>query len=254
MSDYVEFTPDGLVVHKWNIKKHKFVQKKPKKMTVITHLRSRCDISEGTTLGQIFNAVDKYELLKMVISQYSWCRQLESFHAQAKEKRHVEKKEQEVEYLELYHHPEVYKTSETKKHPGGTREKTIVVDFNTSIGFHGIGTDSNGESVNYAVSYSPMWELVDLPVKLNKKFDVYEPMDVRNFKKQEKLLTATREFTLLDVLDAIYWDISFMGGPENNAEFIGQMSERIDQIENGNIPMIPIEQVFTGLRGEECEP
>jgi hypothetical protein len=253
MSDYVEFTPDGLIVHKWNGKKRKFIQKKPKKLTIITHLRSRCVIAEGTTLGQIFDAVDKYKLLKMVISQYSWCRQLESFHAQAKERRYVENQE-EIQYLELYHHPEVYKTTETKKHPGGTRERTIVVDFNTSIGFHGIGIDSNGSTINYSVSYNPMWELVDLPVKLNKTFDVYEPLNLDGvYKKPEKLLTSTREFTLLEVLDAIYWDISFMGGPEENAEFIDQMSERIDQIENGNIPMIPIEQVFTEMKDQESD-
>ena len=267
MSEHIEFTPNGLVLHKWNGNKRKFVRKRPKKLSIITHLRSRCEIAEGTTLKQIFETVDKYKFLKLVISQYSWCRQLDAFHAQAQEPMRDDPDDTDpLEYLELYHHPEVYKLTEKKKHPGGMRERTITVDFDTSVGFHGIGPTKEEDGLanrtdgktNYSVSYSPMWKLADLPVKLNKTFDVYEPFDTNNpRKKPEKLLTATREYTLLEVLDAIYWDISFMGGPEDNANFLDNMKETVDQIKNGEVPMIPIEQVFTDMKedmSEEGEP
>jgi hypothetical protein len=139
------------------------------------------------------------------------------------------------------------------------RERTITVDFDTSVGFHGIGPAKEDMkiaarpdgNINYSVSYSPMWKLADLPVRLNKTFDVYEPFDTNNPKKRpEKLLTATREYTLLEVLDAIYWDISFMGGPEDNANFIERMNDEMDQIKSGEVPMIPIEQVFTDMKEE----
>jgi len=260
MSEHIEFTPNGLVLHKWNSSKRKFVRKRPKKLSIITHLRSRCEIAEGTTLKQIFETVDKYKFLKLVISQYSWCRQLDEFHAQAQEPQRFDPDDTDpLEYLELYHHPEVHKLTEKKKHPGGMRESTITVDFDTSVGFHGIGPakeDMKSAALpdgnkNYSVSYSPMWKLADLPVRLNKTFDVYEPFDTNNPKKRpEKLLTATREYTLLEVLDAIYWDISFMGGPEDNANFIEQMNETMDQIKSGQVPMIPIEQVFTDMKEE----
>jgi len=256
MSEHIEFTPNGLVLHKWNSSN----RKRPKKLSIITHLRSRCEIAEGTTLKQIFETVDKYKFLKLVISQYSWCRQLDEFHAQAQEPQRFDPDDTDpLEYLELYHHPEVHKLTEKKKHPGGMRESTITVDFDTSVGFHGIGPAKEDMksaalpdgNINYSVSYSPMWKLADLPVRLNKTFDVYEPFDTNNPKKRpEKLLTATREYTLLEVLDAIYWDISFMGGPEDNANFIEQMNETMDQIKSGQVPMIPIEQVFTDMKEE----
>lgn len=261
MSEYIEFTPKGLVLYKWNSKKREFIRKRPKKLTIATHLRSRCEIAEGTTLKQIFEAVDRYRLLKLVISQYSWCRQIDAFHAQAQEPNRFDPDDTDpIDYLELYHHPEVHKATETKKHPGGLRERTITIDFETSVGFHGIGSAVGKEddlacrkdgNIQYSVSYSPMWKLAELPVKLNKSFDVYEPFDPNKHnrnKHPEKLLTATREYTLLEVLDAIYWDISFMGGPDDNAEFLEHMNETVDQIKNGEVPMIPIEQVFTELK------
>lgn len=54
-------------------------------------------------------------------------------------------------------------------------------------------------------------------------------------------------------MDAIYWDISFMGGPKDNEEFIEDMNERLKDIELGIVKTIPAEQVFNklGLKAPE---
>ena len=262
MSEHIEFTPKGLVLHKWDEDKRKFVRKRPKKLTVCTHLRSRCEIAEGTTLRQIFEAVDRYRFLKLVIGQYSWCRAIDEFHAQAQEPMQRREDAEQIDYLEIYHWPEVHKYTEKKKHPGGTRERKIVVDFDTSVGFHGIGPAKGDDlqystdgTIPYSVSYSPMYEIADLPVKLKKEFTVYTPFEPGKKTEDREILKATREFTLLEVLDAIYWDISFMGGPDDNAEFLGCMNERMEEIESGQVPMIPMEQVFpTDENAEENDP
>lgn len=275
MYDHIEFTPDGLIVQKWSVAKQKNIRKRPKKLTILTHLRSHCEIAEGTTLRQIFDAVDKYKLLKLVVSQYSWCRDIDKFHAQAREsKRNSDNQaaghyydlcdssqkllgplnvdDSEIEYLEIHHYSELHKLR-------NTQEK----DFETFVGFTGIGAATKDYpsnrpdgKVSYAVSYSPMWELADLPVKLNKSLNVSEPWESgkhnRN-KLPEKILTATRQFTLLEVLDAIYWDISFMGGPQDNANFLEEMKETVEEIKNG-LPMIPIEQVFTDMKEDPDKP
>lgn len=266
MSEHIEFTPNGLVLHKWSASKRKYVKKKPKKTTIVTHLRSRCEIAEGTTLKHIFETVDQYKFLKAVVSQYSWCHHIDEFHAQAQEPKYSDSdpdNETKLEYLEIYHSPEVHKFTEKKRHPGGTRERTITVDFETQAEFHGIGLPTKDYpsmrpdgKVVFGVSYSPMWELADLPVKLNKSFDVYEPFDSSKHNrntKQEILLTSKREFSLLEVLDAIYWDISFMGGPQENAKFIEEMKDDIQKINDGTMPLIPIEQVFTDLKDKPSE-
>lgn len=260
MSERIEFTPDGLVEYKWDGEKKKYIRKRPKKKQILTCLRKNCEIAEGTTLKQIFEAVDRYQLLKLVISQYSWCHDIDAFHAQAQEPQRFDPDDghEVIDYLEIHHYPEVHQFTEKKKHPGGTRERTITVDFETEVAFHGLGpVDEKSEypqsankdgMVQYSVSYSPMWKIADLPVKLNKTFEVFEPFT--NYKQgvpRVKLIDATRGFTLLEVLDAIYWDISFMGGPTENASFLESMKETVESMKNGEIPLIPAEKVIDDL-------
>ena len=66
MIEYVELTPNGLFVHKWDGKKQKTVKKRAKKLSVCQYLRCNCKIAEGTTLQDIFNIVDNNKLLKIV--------------------------------------------------------------------------------------------------------------------------------------------------------------------------------------------
>jgi len=269
MSEYLEFTPDGLFAYKWNGKKRKTIRFRPKKLSIGTQLRSRCEIVEGTTLRNIFDAVDRYKLLKLIVAQYSWCRQIDEFHAQAKEPMRDDPDDKDpLTYLEIYHHPEVHQFTEKKKHPGGMRERITTVDFEISDGFHGIGPApkskeddpayrSDDGNIQYSVSYSPMWKLADLPVKLNKEFNVYEPFDASKHKRgnpPQKLLTATRDYSLLEVLDAIYWDISFVGGPAENAAFIEGLNDTMEKIKNGQVAMIPMEQVFKDLKDKDETP
>ena len=84
-----------------------------------------------------------------------------------------------------------------------------------------------------------MYDLVDLPVILKKEFVINEPW--KPDKKSEKILESKREFTFLEVLDAIYWDISFMGGPADNQEFIEDMKGRLEGYNSGNLEASPWE-------------
>ena len=228
MSDQVELCADGIFTHKWDGEQKQYIRKRVKKMTVCTQLRNNCVIAPGTTLGQIFAAVDKYKLLKLFISQYSWCQAIDEFHAQALEPiRNFS--EEKMTHLEIYWHSEVNMFTEKIKHPGGLRERIKSADFELSVDFHGIGPSDDDKTNQYSVSYSPMYDLVDLPVILKKEFVVCEPW--KPDKKSEKILESKREFTFLEVLDAIYWDISFMGGPADNREFIEDMKSRLDDSE-----------------------
>jgi hypothetical protein len=101
---YVKFTPEGLFLYRWNGKKRKYIRSRPKKKTICTHLRSACEIAEGTTLKNIFDTVEKYKLLKFFISQYSWCSAIDEFHRDVEETWRYEEKEDKdkIEYLEVY--------------------------------------------------------------------------------------------------------------------------------------------------------
>jgi hypothetical protein len=253
MSEYIQLEPKGIVLYKYDSKREKYVRQRPKKLTILTHLRSDCKIKEGTTLKDIFHGVEKYKLLKLVISQYSWCREIDEFHAQAEEPMRSDPSDTDpLSYLEIYWHPEVHLFNETIKHTGGHKTKLRTACFDASCGFHGIGPVGESrkddpfykgcDTINYSVSYSPMWKLADLPVKLNKEFTIYEPFPFKG-KAPESLLKAKKDFCLLDILDAIYYDISFMGGPADNAEFIEEMCQRVEDIKSGVCKTIPWDDV-----------
>ncbi len=268
MPETLALSPDGLHVFRFSRKRQGLVRCRPKRRTVLTHLRSQCEIVEGTTLRDIFEVVDRYPLLKRVIAAYSWCREIEEFHAQACEPMR-EKEPGEgnppIEYLEIYHHADVYQSTKSPKHPDGRLGNIPTVEFGTSVGLHGVGDPEKGYEddpcfktdsgkINYSVSLTPMWELADLPVKLNKAFTVYDPFDHTTHSPENpprKLISATRDFTLLEVLDAIYWDISFHGGPAEKQDFSEQLKERLDEVKSGAVAGIPLEQVRKRLEGSE---
>lgn len=240
MSHSVKFTPNGLFYSDWSKKERKEIWRRVKKKNVLIYLRDKCEIEEGTTLRDIFRTVQNYKRLKFIISNYSWCRMIEKFHEQAEEPA-IETKEK-IDFLEIYwvtDHDE-YKNE---------------TSFDISSGLHGIGDapadeencfpDENGK-IKWSVSCTLMQEMAHLPVKLNKEVNVYSAWKLtsRPVEKPTELFKANRDFTLLEVLDSIYWDISFHGGPEESKDFLNQLKQMKEEITSGKIAGIPLEQVM----------
>jgi hypothetical protein len=50
-------------------------------------------------------------------------------------------------------------------------------------------------------------------------------------------------FNLLSILDAVYWDISFYGGPQEAEEFKEELCRRVDEIKSGEAKLIPFEDI-----------
>ena len=254
MSDHIVITKDAITVHRFEDNSIEQIIEPIEDETSLTHLREICKIADNVTLGDIFSHVEKLPLLKFFISQYSWCSAIDEFHEQAKLPR-VDRDDGEVlDFLEIYHGIERNYLVEKITHTGGNRERRCVVDYDSSPDFHGIGTSSRdeyglkvGDRITWSVSYGPMNEIAHLPVRLNDAFEVFEPWDSRRHDKNhrpEKMISKTRPFTLLEVLDAIYWDISFCGGPADNAAHMEHLREMSEGIKNGTIETIPWEEAF----------
>lgn len=200
---------DGLSQNKWNSKSRTHEEVPLEEMTVLRHLRDICIIKSGTTLLDIMSFVERNDLLKVIIAEYSWCSHIDKFHAQVHEERASKPDpDDKMDCLEIYWHGSYYKQA-----------------FDIDTGFHGI--NSLGDKVTYSVSYSPMSDLAHLPVTLNDRCQILG-------KNREVLFDGKKHFTLLEVLDAIYWDISFMGGPEDNSAFLEEMNDRVESIVTGD--------------------
>lgn len=196
---------------------------------IYTELKATCEIDPDVTLLDIMNLVDANDLLKTLISQYSWCGAIDKFHAQVREPMRTDEKPlRELQIGWGVVHEEDY-------------------DFHPN--FYGIGEEIDGHST-YSVSYTPLYNLADIPVTLDKHFKV-----VSRFKKKTPskiVLEGTKNFTLLEVLDGIYDDISFMGGPDENIKFLEEMKEDVERIKRGDVELISFDD-FLESDGDKPE-
>jgi len=191
---------------------------------------------DGITLGDLFNFVEKNQDIKDFMGLYSHNRFIDEYHFAASEpiSNDDENKDDIIEFIEIY--PEV---------------NVDVVDLELWEGshMHGIGKKSDEDkqklidwghspdqipdTTNYAIGYTPMNELVHLPVKLY--FDGFfynndEPGDTSKYTDFKK-----NGWTLLDILDTIYYEISFHGSPENTKKVLEELKESVANIDEDDL-------------------
>lgn len=243
--EHVRITPEGLFRVRWNSEVRKFRKSRVKRDRVFTALRDPCKIAKGTTLGDIFKMVASYPTLQDFIGQYSWCRDIEAFHYQAKmpAQRDTEVSSLVVRRCAIEHD-----------------------DFGANFEFYGLGLqlDSDNKPIpdsehtqTYSMSMTPMNEMAHLPIKIDRKVEVYKSFKYKKgqpYKLPEKMLEAKSYMTLLEVLDAIYWDISFYGGPQETAEFKQCMMNNIEAYERGEVKTISMDELKENLGLEQERP
>jgi hypothetical protein len=102
-----------------------------------------------------------------------------------------------------------------------------------TVDVSGIGEPDEHGLTHYGIDFTPVNQLVHLPVRLRPK------MEIR--KDNEKLGEASATFTLLDVLGEIYWEISFYGDPQSRDEQGAELREAAREVEEGRANLVPWE-------------
>ncbi len=193
MSDYLRIGKTGFIVGEYNTELHKAAREagestkdasrfyeefSPTDDRILTYLRYTIrDIEPGTTLGDIFRAVEGCPLLESFMAQYSWCFDIFAFHREAKKP--------------------LVKLFDPENVDDDPLLAIVVKQYSVIDDPHGhpcFGTDIYGRGVKcgkYGISMTPVNELAVLPVEIEK--DGWDGMN------------------LLQFLDAIYWEISFYG-------------------------------------------
>jgi hypothetical protein len=242
-TEYVRIAPNGLFLV--GTKGEKRIRKRVKKLECCAVLRHECRIAEGTTLRDLFEMVDSYNFLKLFISEYAWCRAIDEFHEEARLEPSPD--EEPLEYVEVYWHPNIEHFQEKRKHPGGTRERIKSYDFSLNAGFHGVRPviteddkmgDRGDGKIHVSVSHCPVNQIAYVPLRLNEEFKIWDKPPSNDI-----ILRSKRSYTLLEVLEAIYWDISFDGSPSQRDAFVEELRGMVDEIKSGRVAGIPMDQV-----------
>lgn len=210
MSAGVRITKEGLKYFKWDPDVRGYVEEETE--SFLPRLRNNCIIELGVTLGDIFDAVEKHPDLKSFISMYSRCH-VDEFHKEAK--RPPLHKADDLKYLELSRH--------------------FQYDEGQYDHFNGIGKPNEYGHDSYAIEFTPVNEMVHLEVRLNTKCSVQ--------KDHTEVETTETHYSLLEVLDGIYFEISFVGSPAERDRQGAELKETMKEIENGTAKTVPWEDI-----------
>lgn len=202
------------------------------------HMFNVCEIEDGVVLKDILLLVKNWcEILSPITtSSPNWLKELvdEGLNNPYKPSR-------DVKFLQLSWCGEV---RQYKNEPKSLEEW---------VSFDGIGDppegDENykdwppGQPVNYALDFSPVDTISELPIKLNNKITVYDETKRHTTYPPPVILEAEKVFTLAEILRGIFWELSFMGSPKDRNEKSAELMQSIRDIESGKAKTIPWEEV-----------
>lgn len=184
---------------------------------IVEHLRRDCKIEEGTTLRQIMSYVRKNKWLCEFISRYCWAGGNDGYHAQLDDP--VEKSKN-VRDIVIQWFPEEFYTEDGKPKHEDDEEPEVKLHHDLSglgpQGENDFGADPN-EDIRWGVSAcGDIRDIANCPVIIKEEVE-FTQCDFKSDKdkkiEQISLLKGTADFTLLEILDAIYWEINWYGGP-----------------------------------------
>ena len=201
------------------------------------------EVDDDLTLGDLFRVVEEDGKLSAFIAAYSWCWHIDEFHAQAKLPPETSDHEENIWYC--------YVNASLDTHE---YQDEISADF--GVDFFGEGELSEEEKEHWShcqgtpptstkdgLSMSPMNTIAHLPLRVCQDFLVHGSHKIATGERSKKgrmkhqikfveHVRCQRHMTLLDILDAIYWDISFHGGPADNESVLEDLKSRVDSIKS----------------------
>jgi len=159
-----------------------------------------------------------------------------------------------MEYLELYWWG-------SKSTYDGVRED------GSTWGFHGIGKEgfipddlrehceeediakmeAEGYRQGYAVEFTPINNLADYPIRMSNKLHITD-YDAPPKDDMDRDVDLTPSITLMELLYWTFWELSFLGSPEDRDEEGEVLAQRVEDLKSGKVKTIPWEEVKEKLK------
>jgi hypothetical protein len=180
------------------------------------------EVEEGVTLADIISFTAQDEILSLFIGAYSGCN-VPDFEEELKQGVEPLSPTDNVKYCTVAMEVRVWSVSKRK----GSKTLEVTLDF----------CGCGDEKQQYALDLAALPEIAALPFRLgsNASFGRF----AEDSAEQEDGLEYTPN--LLEVLDAIFFDLSFHGSPAEKAERRKEIEQRIQAIEDGTATLIPLD-------------
>lgn len=212
----IEIRPDGIYAVDWKKDSEKGVRFR----YPLHALRFDCRLAEGLTFGQFLAVVASYPELVEFIAAYSHC-DVEAFLAEARLPC-TPPEDDDLVALEIYRVARV--------HFWGHE-----AEYQDYVTLHGLGSDP--EAPNWAIEMTPVNQMVHLRLVL-KRADTFD-VDRAKRDDQDHLvierIPVEFSFSLLEVLDAVFYEIGFYGSPTRRDETRREFFSRVRQVQAGAV-------------------
>jgi hypothetical protein len=201
------------------------------------------------TLADVFALMDASPLLKRIYRPAF----VEALCAEAsKGPRHSEQQppHERIEYLELF--AEWRLDTHTQTYSDTTR-----------LRLHGVGPvlqedhpgehKRAGERIEWAVSLTPLRELLALPVRVNHGVRITEDDRAAQAWMQQIGRAQVEDVTLGQVLEGLLWELSFHGGPAEQEAVAEGLRQQMAEVKDGTAKTVSSDEVFERLGLPGCE-
>jgi hypothetical protein len=226
----IHITKSGLKRIEWNSDLREYVEAPLE--SPIRMLRDAVDrVEADVLLADIIRLVAQDSFLNAFISEWSMC-DVDAFYKELQKGYNEIAPDDDVKYCTVTLHVEV------DYHEPGKYKALPDRQLTTSMDFAGRGNDET----NWALDLSPLAEIAGLPFRLTPESicSVTTHGEEIKFERHERF-----EYTpsLLEVLDAVFYDLSFHGSPQQRAEFSLGLEEIVTKIDEGRAKLVPFSTV-----------
>ena len=222
-------------------------------------LTSKCKIEEGTTLRDIFKLLKKHRDILGIIQQRNWFNEYIDYGLNSPIMEYPPIREYnglDIEYLEIYfqlnHDLEckydedvytewgIFGTDKKTKHKLYSAGQVVEENADYSIGFHAQSYPLGKRDIehNKSSGYDESWigkrnnigffgsdlpTFIDYPIVISNTL-TFTTADHKNHKYDTKeLKNFMHNITLIEIIDAIFYEISFNGCPDDSKKFTEEL-------------------------------
>lgn len=198
---------------------------------VAAYLYEIVEFDQNVTLRDVFALIDNSDFLRMLLSHHWIDEYLVQYREAFTSNGNFDEK---LECLELYW--SWHLNSETGEYSNVQRPSFHGVGFmqTADVLIHDHIQYKAGERVNYSIVLTDIADMLDLPIRINKiGFLTEGNFDSKHYADQLDQGMIC-EMTLGQVLEGIFWELSFHGGPKDKDKVSERLKESIKDIEEGN--------------------
>jgi hypothetical protein len=198
-------------------------------------LMDNVTLQDGVRLLDIFKLLQKNKIIQTVFKRDWAADYVEEAIKHAVKPYNGNYADDGIEFLELYSIWE--RNSATGELSGLNRLNLHGIGFTLINDIHQYGTLMHAKQsrIPWSVSFCPIADILDIPIKFNPNVMVCEgdTNSATYGTVLEKLITSLP--TLGQVIHAIFWELSFHGGPKETSEYASRLKAEMEEWNNREI-------------------